>query len=109
MHPDFEIKIKDEDGNEKRTILFDFDEPATGGVQFRNMKGDQYGIRSDTRNAPLKKIRKSPIDLDNEADREAFAAVIPSMSFPDPKSLVPREPISESVDHRWQLLAGIKE
>ena len=24
LHPDFEIKIKDEDGNEKRTILFDF-------------------------------------------------------------------------------------
>ena len=33
----------------------------------------------------------------DEDDREAFAAVIPSMSFPDPKSLVVREPISESV------------
>jgi len=109
LHPDFEIKIKDKDGNEKRTILFDFDEAATGGVQFRNMKGDQFGIRSDTRSAPLKKIRKSPIDLDNEDDREAFAAVVPGMSFPDPKSLVVREPISEAVDRRWQLLAGLKE
>jgi hypothetical protein len=109
LHPDFEIKIKDEDGNEKRTILFDFDDPAKGGVQFRNMKGNRYGIRSDTRSAPLKKIRKSPIDLDDEADREAFAAVVPDMSFPDPRSLMDSKPMSESVDRRWQLLAGLKE
>ena len=109
LHPDFEIKIKDEDGNEKRTILFDFDDLVTGGVQFRNMKGNRYGIRSDTRSAPLKKIRKSPIDLDNEADREAFAAVVPDMTFPDPKSVMGDKSLAESVNRRWQLLAGIKE
>ena len=109
LHPDFEIKIKDEDGNEKRTILFDFSDQVSGGVQFRNMKGNRYGIRSDTRSAPLKKIRQSPIDLDSEADREAFAAVVPDMTFPDPKSLMDDKSLAESVDRRWQLLAGIKE
>ena len=109
LHPDFEIKIKDEDGNEKRTILFDFDDLVTGGVQFRNMKGARYGIRSDTRGAPLKKIRKSPIDLDIETDRDAFAAVVPGMTFPDPKSLMDDKSLTESVNRRWQLLAGIKE
>jgi len=109
LHPEFEIKIKDEDGNEKRTILFDFDDLVTGGVQFRNMKGARYGIRSDTRGAPLKKIRKSPIDLDIEADRDAFAAVVPGMTFPDPKSLMDDKSLTESVQRRWQLLAGLKE
>ena len=109
LHPDFEIKIKDEDGNEKRTILFDFSDQVSGGVQFRNMKGNRYGIRSDTRSAPLKKIRQSPIDLDSEADREAFAAVVPDMTFPDPKSLMDDKSLAESVQNRWQLLAGIKE
>ena len=65
--------------------------------------------RSDTRSAPLKKIRKSPIDLDNEADREAFAAVVPDMTFPDPKSVMDDKSLTESVNRRWQLLAGIKE
>ena len=109
LHPNFEIKIKDEDGNEKRTILFDFSDQVSGGVQFRNMKGNRYGIRSDTRSAPLKKIRQSPIDLDNEADRDAFAAVVPDMTFPDPKSLMDDKSLAEAVDRRWQLLAGIKE
>ena len=66
------------------------------------MKGARYGIRSDTRGAPLKKIRKSPIDLDIEADRDAFAAVVPGMTFPDPKSLMDDKSLTESAQSSWQ-------
>jgi len=86
LHPDFKVSITMEDGSTRTTSLFEFPK-ALGAVYFRNFKGNNYGIRAQLKNAPLKKLNQSAIDLDRAQDRDIFSKSIANLSFPDAKTL----------------------
>ena len=86
LHPDFKVDIVDETGDVKSTSLFEFPE-AQGAVYFRNFRGNNYGIRAQLKNSPLKKLPTSGIDLDRPHDASEFAKVASSMAFPVAKDL----------------------
>jgi hypothetical protein len=83
LNPAFEIDL----GSGKKTKLFDFP-PAQGAVYFRNNRGINYAMRTQFSAKPLAKLEKSGINLDDPADREAFARTVSKLSFPNAKSLV---------------------
>ena len=86
LHKDFKVTIVDENGNSKSTSLFQFPE-AQGAVYFRNFRGNNYGIRAQLKNSPLRKLPNSKIDLDNESDIKEFVNVVKGTSFPIAKEL----------------------
>jgi len=86
LHPDFKITLTDENGNSRSSEFFDFS-PAQGAVYFRNFRGGNYGIRSQLKNSPLRRLKQSGIDLDAERDREEFAKLVSTLNLPDPRSI----------------------
>ena len=98
LHPDFKITLTDESGNSRSSEFFDFS-PAQGAVYFRNFRGGNYGIRSQLKNSPLRRLKQAGIDLDAERDRDEFAKLVSTLNLPDPMSVAAEsssEPTNET-------------